>query len=453
MHKMGMNMKIRKTKAEVLNTSILLLLSNVIFTSQIAQAQAPSDWAKLPDHKIELFYPGQSSYQWLRSKEHKRANKKVDQGEACESCHEGEESDIGKLLVSGDRLEPHPISGKPAVIDLNVKVAYDSDHVYFQFKWPTANNYPGVAHPHWQYDGTQWKQIGWPRLHEKVWKEGHPAIYEDRFSMMLDDGSVPMFAEQGCWISCHNGMRDMPELASKEAVKAHTFLGGTLHKKDVRKYLPDSRSDDNASWAKVKPASEIAQLKSDNRFVDLMQWRAHRSQPIGMADDGYVFEYRLTDAGKNIFSKNWDKTLNQPKYMFDPAKVGFKSRSLDQIRDLSQPSSLIVEENTLAFDASVKWKKGDMIPEYYVSRTMAKGSAADNGKVNAIWGAGYWTLEWQRKLDTGHPADDKAFKEGQVYTFGFAVHDDNITTRGHHVSFPIAVGFGVKAAIQAVKIE
>ena len=76
MHKMGMNMKIRKTKGEALNTSILLLLSNVIFTSQIAQAQAPSDWSKLPDHKIELFYPGQSSYQWLRSKEHKRANKR-----------------------------------------------------------------------------------------------------------------------------------------------------------------------------------------------------------------------------------------------------------------------------------------------------------------------------------------------------------------------------------------
>jgi hypothetical protein len=33
-----------------------------------------------------------------------------------------------------------------------------------------------------------------------------------------------------------------------------------------------------------------------------------------------------------------------------------------------------------------------------------------------------------------------------------AVHDDNITTRGHHVSFVKTLGFGTKADIQAVKL-
>jgi hypothetical protein len=33
------------------------------------------------------------------------------------------------------------------------------------------------------------------------------------------------------------------------------------------------------------------------------------------------------------------------------------------------------------------------------------------------------------------------------------VHDDNITTRVHHVSFPITVGFGAKAAIEATKLK
>ena len=49
--------------------------------------------------------------------------------------------------------------------------------------------------------------------------------------------------------------------------------------------------------------------------------------------------------------------------------------------------------------------------------------------------------------------DDKALNEGKVYNFSFAVHDDNITTRGHHVSFPVTVGFGVKAAIEATKLK
>jgi hypothetical protein len=56
-------------------------------------------------------------------------------------------------------------------------------------------------------------------------------------------------------------------------------------------------------------------------------------------------------------------------------------------------------------------------------------------------------------MDTGHPEDDKILKEGNAYTFGFAVHDDNITTRGHQVSFPLTVGFGTEADIEAVKVD
>jgi hypothetical protein len=48
--------------------------------------------------------------------------------------------------------------------------------------------------------------------------------------------------------------------------------------------------------------------------------------------------------------------------------------------------------------------------------------------------------------------DDKSLKEGGVYNLGFAIHDDNITTRGHHVSFNKTLGLGAKADIQAVKL-
>lgn len=178
-----------------------------------------------------------------------------------------------------------------------------------RFQWQTRNPYPGSAHPHWRFDGAEWKVLGWPRLHKKVWEEGQPAIYEDRLSMMVDDGSVPMFAQQGCWLTCHDGMRDSPGLAATDDVKAHPLLGGVLKKKDVRKYLPASRSDDDASWDKTLSVEEIAALKAAGGFVDLMQWRGHRSNAVGMADDGYVLEYRLSDAGKGVFSKNWDNDV------------------------------------------------------------------------------------------------------------------------------------------------
>lgn len=410
------------------------------------------DWSKVPTKTVKLFYPGQSSYHWLRSKKHKRADKQVIKGDSCVSCHEGEEADIGEVIVAGEKLEPHPVKGKEGAIDLAVQAAHDAENLYFRFHWKTHNPFPGTAHPHWRFDGKEWKQIGWPRLHKKVWKDGQPAIYEDRLSMMVDDGSVPKYAEQGCWLTCHDGMRDMPNLAKTADVKAHSLLGKVLKKKDVRKYLPSSRASEDATWDKTKSAEEIAKIKAAGGFLDLMQWRGHRSNPLGMADDGYVLEYRLFDAGKKMFSKNWDKAKHQPKYMFDEKKVGFKSRTMDKLRDQSAPSSLIAEKNAVPFDPNAGWKTGDMIPEYYLT-TGAKGSAADNSDVSGVWKDGAWTVLWTRKLNTGHPEDDKIMKPGGVYTFSFAVHDDNITTRGHHVSWPMKLGIGAKADIQAVTLK
>ena len=72
-----------------------------------------------------------------------------------------------------------------------------------------------------------------------------------------------------------------------------------------------------------------------------------------------------------------------------------------------------------------------------------------NKNVNGLWKDGILSV---RPLKLTNP-DDKALTEGKVYNFSFAVHDDNITTRGHQVSFPITVGFGGKAAIEATKLN
>ena len=431
-----------------------LLAALVILAAGPAFAADPAtiDWPNVPTNTVKLFFPGQSTYQWLRSKEHPGAAL-VKTGGACLTCHKGKEEKMGADIVVGGKLEPHPIDGKQSVIDLAVQVAHDSENLYFRYQWKTRNAFPGSAHPHWRFDGKEWKAMGWPRLHKKVWDEGQPAIYEDRLSMMVDDGSVPMFAEQGCWLTCHDGMRDSPDVASADDVKAQPLLGGVLKKSDVRKYLPSTRNDDNATWDQTKSAEEVAAIKAAGGFVDLMQWRGHRSNPVGMADDGYVLEYRLSDAGKGVFSSNWDKEKKQPKYMFDEAKVGFKSRTMDELRDTSKPTSLIPETNTVAFDPNAGWKEGDMIPEYYTTREGAEGSSADNSDVKGVWEDGMWTVLWTRKLDTGNPADDKIMKVGGVYTFNFAVHDDNITTRGHHISWPTTLGVGADADITAVTLK
>lgn len=90
----------------------------------------------------------------------------------------------------------------------------------------------------------------------------------------------------------------MPGEPTKEQVQAHPLIGQTHKESDVRKYLPATRTDEAASWDKTRTPEEIARLKEAGAFVELMQWRGHRSNPVGMADDGYVLDYRLVDAGK-----------------------------------------------------------------------------------------------------------------------------------------------------------
>ena len=241
----------------------------------------------------------------------------------------------------------------------------------------------------------------------------------------------------------------MPNKAEKAAVQANPMFKA-IKKSDVRKYLPATRADAMASWDKTKSLDEIKQLKAEGAFLDLMQWRGHRSNPVGMADDFYVLEYRNADAGKNPFSSNVDKKKHQPKYMYDEKKVGKKALREEDIR--KGATALIREQNAVPFDPNAGWKEGDLIPAYVTSRVDAKGSAADNNQSKGVWQDGMWTVVWARPLNLTN-SDDKALMEGKVYNFAFAVHDDNITTRGHQVSFPVTVGFGAKADIEATKLQ
>jgi hypothetical protein len=269
---------------------------------------------------------------------------------------------------------------------------------------------------------------------------------------MIDDGSVPMFKEQGCWVTCHEGMRDMEKAPAKTDVQGHDYLGKDMKKSDIRKYLPASRTDANASWDKVKTAEEIAALKAEGLFTDLMQWRVARSNPVGMADDGYVLQYRNFDGGKKMFSWNMDRKAMIPKFMFDPAKTGYIALSEADLADQTKQVAIIKESNAVAYDPQAGFKAGDILPGRLLT-AQTEGSAGDNDYAKGTWDDGTYTVIFRRKLDTGHPADDKILSIGETYTIGLAVHDDNVTTRFHHVSFPLTLGIGVDADITAAAVK
>jgi len=433
------------------HAALALAIAATLGGNALAADPATIDWSKLPTTTVPLFYPGQSSYEWLRSPAHKGGAARVVAGRTCVSCHDeaGAEKDLGNTLVAAGRLEPVPVAGKNGHIDLAVQAAYDDRNAYLRFQWKTANPYPGSEHQYLRFDGKEWKVHGYPKL-DKVVQEGkQPGIYEDRMSIMIDDGKVPGFAQQGCWLTCHDGSRDMARQFTKDEVAGNALLTA-IKKTDVRKYLPETRTDPS-DWKTGKTPEEIAKIKAAGGFVDLIQWRAHRSHGVGMADDGYVLEFRYSDGGKDMFSSNADKATHQPKFMWDPAKVGYRSITMAELRKQKTPF-LVREQNAVPFDPQAGWKEGDMVPDYVLSRQDAKGSAADNNAIGT-WKDGMWTVVVVRPLGLTND-DDKTLKHGGVYNVGFAVHDDNITTRGHQVSFVRTLGLGApgKVDINAVKL-
>ncbi|MDP2809229.1 MAG: ethylbenzene dehydrogenase-related protein [Rhodocyclaceae bacterium] len=405
---------------------------------------AEPDWSKVPTSTLTLFYPGISSYQWLRTPDHKRAQKETQEGQACTNCHKNDEKTIGNKLVKEGPLEPTPVSGKNGYVDVKLQVAYDDKNAYFRYQWKTQGD-ANIEYPYYRFDGKEWKRYGGPRLDQAVQDGKQPPLYEARMSIMIDDGKVPMFKEQGCWLTCHEGMRDVNP-ATKEEVAANAAMKA-YKREDVRKYLPASRTD-VSDWKTGKSLEEIAKIKAAGGFVDLIQWRAHRSNPMGYADDGYVLEWRNFDAGKKMFDANLDKATKQPKFMFDAGKFGAKAVTAAQVG--KKDNFLIKGVNAVPFNPGAGWKEGDLLPLYVLTKEV-EGSVVDN-KASGAWKDGLWTVVMTRPLGLAND-DDKTLKEGGVYSVGFAVHDDQITTRGHHVSFPKTLGFGAKADIQAVKVK
>lgn len=433
--------------------STLAAIACLATGAAMAAGAGRPDWSGIPSTEITPFYPGQASYQWLQSAAHKNGAAAVRRGKPCIECHVDEEADIGNGIVGGETLEPSPIAGKPGTLQLRVQAAYDKEYFYLRARWPTHLKEAGAFHNYRVFKGGSWVTYGSNRTDKAVQAGTARASYEDRFNLMLGDnqGSVAEFKEQGCWVTCHNPMRDMPNAPTSAQVKAHPVLGDAgMKKSDIRKYLPATRSamDDAGSWDQVKSREELDALMAKGVYLDLWQARAYRSIPVGRADDSHVFQYRNFDAGRKPFDSNWDDARGQPRFMFDPARNGGRVALTEaQFRDPAAPK--LDDTNSVPFDPA-RVRDGDILPGFILN-TRTDGSAADLD-ASGSWANGMWTITLRRKLTTGHK-DDVALMPGQSYPIGLAVHDDNVTTRFHYVSFPLTLGVGAEGDIQAQEIK
>ncbi|MCP4041348.1 MAG: cytochrome C552, partial [Gammaproteobacteria bacterium] len=87
-----------------------------------APASGGINWDMADERQIVLFYPGQSSMEWvLKGTDHGGARPFIKGGEPCTECHDQEADAMGQKIVTGEKLEPTVIEGKRGSIPVSVK--------------------------------------------------------------------------------------------------------------------------------------------------------------------------------------------------------------------------------------------------------------------------------------------------------------------------------------------
>ncbi len=330
---------------------------------------------------------------------------------------------------------------------LQVKAAYNGRDMFFRYRWPAEE--PNIYHDMLRFEDGKWVRYG-----GSVPGPQPQGIYEDRVTMLVDDGSVPQFEKYGGYITVGDRMRFFTNEASKKEVQAQPYLGKKKKQKEVGKYLPETRSDVN-DWSSVVPEDDLAALRKAGYFLDLWHWRAHRSNPIDKSDDQYVAEARYGDSGKGPFFTNWDKEKEQPKLMFDQELTGQKALKWDDLmqRKLGFDDLYYLrEDQAVPFDPDVAWAEGDTIPRRVLRA--GEGSRADISVAGkARWEDGFWDVALVRAMDTGNPLEDKAMVDRGTYSVAFAVHRNATGSRWHYVSLPFSLGLERDAELRAVRFD
>lgn len=162
--------------------------------------------------------------------------------------------------------------------------------------------------------------------------------------------------------------------------------------------------------------------------VDVWHWKAHRTNPLGLADDKYFDDNYTEDDGsisgdggrhgdsKNISAYKDNKTSsgNFPLYA-GPITNG----SFIIIPDGGTTGDLTPFDST---DANLQ---SNTYPGYYLNaNAYDSGESRHNVEATGNYSNGVWTVEFKRALDTGND-DDAAFAVGSTTKFSIAATDNS----------------------------
>lgn len=276
------------------------------------------DWSKAGSRDITLFYPGQTSMEWvLNGRDHGGARAFLKSGDTCASCHDQETEAMGEKMVSGEKAEPTPIPGKRGSIPVVMQATHDAENLYLKFEWDegTHADVPFV-------DGGKMD----PENSMKI-------------AIMFSNDDLEFADRAGCWGTCHHDARGMPDTPEADALAGNEAATRLALDEGVTKYLKESRTKieirgkrgkKRGGWDQLTSAEEIQAAIDGNQVFDLLRYQAG----TGTSEDGYVYDQRVMEGGQGfeVVSNNdgghWTVQMkrklasdNTGDISFDPTKT------------------------------------------------------------------------------------------------------------------------------------
>lgn len=221
------------------------------------------DWSKASEKTVTLFYPGQTSWEWINNGPDHGGARAFKKGEKCSGCHEGEQESMGTKMATGQKAETAPIPGKPPAVKMTVRATHDAENLYMQFSWAAGPHTPAPS-----ADGGK--------------MDPENAV---KLALMIDAGKVEDAERSGCWSTCHHDAKSMPDASG-----------------EVTKYLPQTRTalsikDSPRGGAdKLKDKADLDKLVADGVFLDLLRWKSGKNE----SEDGYVSAQRVMSGGQGV---------------------------------------------------------------------------------------------------------------------------------------------------------
>jgi hypothetical protein len=216
------------------------------------------DWAKVPAKELVLTYPGQTSWEWVLTKNDHEGAEKFRGGKNCKECHDDEALvKDGAKVAKGGKLEPAPIAGKPGSLPVKVQATHDGTRLYFRLAWKETGAVGSKLEPK----------------------------YAARASIFLSDATVKEAVRAGCWGACHEDVEGMPAAGAAGQDK---YLG-----------ISRTKLGRTGGGANVKSQAELDTLLAGGTFIEYWTATLNPGQPPA-AGGGYILDKRHEAAAATV---------------------------------------------------------------------------------------------------------------------------------------------------------